>query len=202
MSVGKTTLVAAAFVSLLAWATPLPAQDTVLQMDAANTKIEFTLGDVLHTVRGTFQLKSGTVRFAPNTGVASGSVVVDVTSGNTGSKPRDRRMHNEILESQTYPEAVFTPTKVTGALASQGNSTVQVDGNFRLHGADHPMTLSFMVTVNGDSFTATTHMVIPYVAWGMKNPSTFILRVSEKVDLAITAAGHLETSGSAEPKSK
>jgi len=29
------------------------------------------------------------------------------------------------------------------------------------------------------------------VQWGMKNPSTFILRVSDKVDLDIAASGHL-----------
>jgi hypothetical protein len=29
------------------------------------------------------------------------------------------------------------------------------------------------------------------VQWGMKNPSTFILRVSDKVDLDIAASGRL-----------
>jgi hypothetical protein len=34
-------------------------------------------------------------------------------------------------------------------------------------------------------------MVIPYVAWGLKNPSTFILRVSDKLDLDFDATGQL-----------
>jgi hypothetical protein len=34
-------------------------------------------------------------------------------------------------------------------------------------------------------------MVLPYVAWGLKNPSTFILRVSDKLDLYIDATGRL-----------
>ena len=41
-----------------------------------NTKIEWTLSDVLHAVHGTFQLKSGSVHFDPDRGKAGGDVVV------------------------------------------------------------------------------------------------------------------------------
>src|ERR1700686_2361186 len=97
-----------------AGASSVAAQDLTLELDPAHTTIRFTLGDVLHTVNGTFKLKSGTIHFNPGTGTASGSVVVDVTSGDTGSNARDRKMHKEILESAKYPEATFTPTKVSG----------------------------------------------------------------------------------------
>jgi hypothetical protein len=32
------------------------------------------------------------------------------------------------------------------------------------------------------------------VAWGLKNPSTLFLRVSDKVNIDITATGHLAAS--------
>ena len=32
---------------------------------------------------------------------------------------------------------------------------------------------------------------LPYVSWGMKNPSTFVLRVDEKVAIEIHAAGRV-----------
>jgi len=51
-------------------------------------------------VHGTFQLKSGTIRFDPATSTASGAVIVDVTSGASGSAARDRKMHKDVLESQ------------------------------------------------------------------------------------------------------
>jgi hypothetical protein len=38
-------------------------------------------------------------------------------------------------------------------------------------------------------------MVVPYVRWGLKNPSTFILRVSDKLDLDINATGRLVEPG-------
>ncbi len=171
------------------------AQEMTVQLDPAKTNIAFTLGDVLHTVHGTFQLKSGTVHFNPATGAASGLVVVDVTSGDTGNRSRDKKMHKEILESAKYPDATLTPDKVSGQFNPQGASTLEVSGTFRLHGANHPVTLTFPIQVNGNAITMTTRMVIPYVRWGLKNPSTFILRVSDKLDLDIKAAGQLLPTG-------
>lgn len=184
-----------------ALATTVSAQEQTVALDPAHTAIKFTLGDVLHTVHGTFLLKSGTIRLNPATGVASGLVVVDVTTGDTGSKSRDRKMHKEILESSRYPEATFTPTGVSGASTLSDHQTYQISGIFRLHGADHPVTLIFPITLNGTSVAAQTHMVIPYVKWGLKNPSTFVLRVSDKLDLDIEANGQLvQTSARSEIK--
>src|ERR1700681_1422369 len=53
-------------------------EETVI-FDPARTTVDFTLGDVLHTVHGTFRLKSGVIHFDPDGGKASGSVVVDAT---------------------------------------------------------------------------------------------------------------------------
>ena len=167
----------------------LLAQDTTLELDPANTRIEFTLAATLHTVHGTFALKSGTIHFNPSTGSASGIIVVDATSGDSGNQGRDHKMHQEILESQRYPEITFTPTKLSGKVDLREDSTVQVDGTFRLHGADHPMSLTFPVQAKGNNLSVQSHIVIPYVSWGLKNPSTFLLHVSDKVDVDVTAVG-------------
>src|ERR1700730_11552276 len=84
-------------------ATRVAAQEMVLDLDPAQSEVNFTLSDVVHTVHGSFKLKSGTVRFDPTTGKAAGEVIVDVTSGNSGSPSRDSRMHKDILESSRYP---------------------------------------------------------------------------------------------------
>ena len=167
------------------------AQELTLQLDPAQTTIRFTLGDVLHTVNGSFKLKSGTIHFNPAVGTASGQIVVDVTSGDTGSKARDRKMHKDILESSKYPDATFTPTKVSGPPWLNDRETFEVTGVFNLHGTDHPVELTFPITLKGLILTTHTHMVLPYVAWGLKNPSTFILRVNDRVDLYIDATGRL-----------
>jgi polyisoprenoid-binding protein YceI len=172
-----------------AWLGPgsLAAAETVFDLDPSKTEIQFTLHDVLHTVHGTFHLKRGAIQWDPATGKASGEVVVDVTSGASGSQSRDRRMHKEILESQQYPEAVFTPDHLDGQVAPQGESQVDVHGTFRIHGAGHEMVLHFVVQAGGNQFSASTHFTLPYVNWGMKNPSNFLLKVDDKLEMDIHA---------------
>ena len=166
------------------------SQEISLDLDPAKTTIQFTLPGTVHTVHGSFKLKRGSIRFDPATGKIGGEAVVDATSGESGSDGRDRRMHAQILESARYPEIVFTPDRVEGAVAKQGASQVQVHGTFRIHGAEHEITLPVHVEVtemaNG-GVTARIHFTIPYVKWGLKDPSTFFLHVSDKLDIDIAA---------------
>jgi polyisoprenoid-binding protein YceI len=183
----KVTLAVPVAVCAALAAKPTLGQELTWELDPARTTVQFTLHDVLHTVQGHFQLKRGDLRFNPLTGKMGGEVVVDAASGASGSHARDRRMHKNILESARYPEIVFTPDRVAGMVALEGASQVTVHGMFRIHGTAHEMTLPFKVQIRGGRLTATTHFSIPYVRWGMKNPSTFLLRVSDKVDIDITA---------------
>jgi polyisoprenoid-binding protein YceI len=169
----------------------LAGADTVFELTPAKTEIAFTLGDTLHTVHGTFKLKRGNIRFDPETGKAAGEIVIDVPSGASGSGSRDKRMQKEILESQKYPEAVFTPDRVEGRLAAQGPSEIDAHGKFNIHGADHELTLHFKIQAEGNQYTASTRFTIPYVQWGMKNPSNFLLKVDDKVEMEVKAVAAL-----------
>jgi polyisoprenoid-binding protein YceI len=173
----------------LSLAVPVVAQEGVLELDPAQTQVNFSLGDILHTVHGAFKLKRGTVKFDPSTGHASGLVVVDATSGDSGSHARYHKMHKDILESAQYPEITFTPERVQGAVSPQGDSQVQVSGIFNIHGAGHPLTLIVQVHRAGGQLTADTRFAVPYVSWGLKNPSTFFLRVNNTVDISVHAVG-------------
>jgi polyisoprenoid-binding protein YceI len=173
-------------------ASPAPAQETELELDPGQTQVNFTLGDILHTVHGSFKLKRGTVKFDPTTGHASGLVMIDATSGNSGSNARDHKMHKDVLESAQYPEITFAPQQVKGQVLPQGNFKVEVLGTFTLHGANHPLTLVVDAHLTGDQLTADTQFTIPYEAWGLKNPSTLFLRVNDTVDLAIHAVGQIK----------
>jgi hypothetical protein len=64
-----------------------------------------------------------------------------------------------------------------GKIELEGDSKVQVDGILSLHGSDHVMTLTLAVETKGNSLSVRTHVVIPYVEWGLNNPSTFLLHV-------------------------
>jgi len=158
-------------------------------IDPANSTVQFTLGALLHTVHGTFRIKSGAVRFDPNSGKASGQISVDVRSGNTGEGTRDRQMHANILESERFPDAVFSPDRSNGRLASSGASDVEVHGLLRIHGRDHEMTIPVRVQMQNASLTARAKFTVPYVSWGMRDPSTFVLQVAKSVDVDVTLVG-------------
>jgi polyisoprenoid-binding protein YceI len=163
--------------------------EIVLEFVPAQTTVTFTLGDTLHTVHGGFELKRGRVNYSLSTGDVSGEIVLDATSGHSGNGMRDKKMHKEILESAKYPDIVFRPDRVEGKVLPEGTSTVQVHGIFSIHGSDHEMTLPVQVEMAPDHWTATAHFVVPYTKWGIKNPSTFILRVSESVEIDVHASG-------------
>jgi len=165
-----------------------PAQDADYQIDPAQSSVKFTLGDVLHSVRGTFKLKQGDLQVAAD-GKASGQIVVDATTGDSGSGMRDRKMHKEVLESASYPEISFRPDRIEGAVASSGKSSVMVHGVFNIHGVDREITVPAQVETSADHWTATVHFTVPYQKWGMKNPSTLFLRVNDTVEIDLAAAG-------------
>ena len=173
------------------------AEEIVFDLDQAQTDIKFTLADVLHTVHGAFQLRKGTIRYDPATGKAGGEVIVDVGSGNSGGGARDRKMHKEVLESARFPDAVFSPTSVDGKFQPQGTSELEVHGLFQIHGASHELTLHAHVETSGDRLTTVLRSELTYTQWGIKNPSTLFLRVSDKVQLEIRASGRRNAGGSA-----
>jgi polyisoprenoid-binding protein YceI len=117
-------------------------------------------------------------------------VIVDVTSGESGSRARDRRMHKDILESSRYPDAVFAPDHFDGHFGPEGSVDLQVHGVFKIPGTEHEVTFPMRIEMQGEQVTATMHFVVPYVKWGMKNPSNFLLRVGDKVQIEIRTSGH------------
>ena len=82
-------------------------------LDPAQTEIHWKLSG-LHTVHGTFKLKSGEFLFNPKTGLAEGEILVDATTGESGNAARDKRMQDEVLESNRYPAIFYHPTEIKG----------------------------------------------------------------------------------------
>ena len=177
-----------AIVSLL-WVTLAAAQEMVFQVDPAQSKVSYTLEATMHTVHGTFRLKPSSIQFNPQTGAASGAFIVDATTGESGDSGRDKKMHKEVLESAKYPEIRFTVQQFKGTLPAGGSSPAQLTGTLTLHGGDHPMTVTAPVEISNGRATADVHFVVPYVQWGMKNPSVLFLRVSDKVEIVVHAVG-------------
>jgi polyisoprenoid-binding protein YceI len=171
----------------------LPGLAETFELQPQETRIAFTLGATLHTVHGTLRARRGSVRFDPATGAASGEIVLDAASAETGNASRDRDMHGKILESARYPEIVWRIDRVDGFPRGEARSArVTLQGSLSIHGASHPLTTTAEVAVGADRrVTATAAFKIPYVTWGMKDPSTFVLRVDKEVGVEVRAAGRL-----------
>ena len=113
-------------------------------------------------------------------------------SGNSGNGTRDSKMKKEILETAKFPEIVFTPKHVSGYAAGQESFTVQVAGDFTIHGGTHALTMTMPVTIKSNVVEAHSKFVVPYEEWGMKNPSTLFLKVEKTVAITITAVGEAQ----------
>ena len=170
------------------------AQQKTFTLDPAQTKVNFTVDSTLHTVHGDFRLKRGSIQFDNSTGAATGELVVDSSSGESGSDGRDKRMHKDILESPKYSDIVFTPQHVKGTVANEGKSTVEVEGTLTMHGKSKPLTMPLEVELQNGTGSADGTFSVKYQEWGMKNPSTFILRVNDTVHIHVHAMGKITTS--------
>ena len=121
----------------------------------------------------------------------SGSVVVLAASGKTGNDSRDKKMKNDILQVERYTTVSFEPKSYAGDIASSGDSTIQVTGMFTLLGTAHEITVPILVHIDGASATAKAHFVVPYVQWGLKNPSFLIWKADNDVAIDLNLTGRL-----------
>ncbi|MBV8138894.1 MAG: YceI family protein [Deltaproteobacteria bacterium] len=160
-----------------------------LELDPSKTQIEFRLPGSLHTTHGTFKLERGTIIGDQATGKAGGSIVVDARSGDTGIGARDNEMRESVLEAQRYPEITFDPQHFTVELRGGGQFQATMQGVLRLQGGSHDVTLTAQGQLVGDKLTATAHFSVPYVDWGLKDPSVLFLTVAKQVDIDIATAG-------------
>jgi len=165
------------------------AQHRTFTVNPGSSQVAFALGGSGHHVQGTFHVQSGSIDFDPGAATMSGSVVVAAGSGNSGDKGRDKKMDSDVLEVDRFAEISFMPKSYQGTLAPAGDSALQVSGIFTLHGAPHDITVPMQVHIEGSNLTAKGHLIVPYVQWGLKDPSVFILKVAKAVDIDLSLAG-------------
>jgi len=183
-----TTLLA---VLALAASATASADQRTLTLDPARTTASFTLGATLHTVHGSAPVARGVIVFDPDGGAASGEITVDANRADTGSAKRDREMHENVLVSARHPTIVLRPTRVEGRLPEAGTTTLTVHGTIELVGRQHEITVPVEVAVTQDEVTIRAEFDLPYVEWGLHDPSAFLLKVDRFVTVAVAGAGTL-----------
>jgi polyisoprenoid-binding protein YceI len=167
------------------------AQHQTLTVNPDAGKVGFALGGNTHHVDGTFHVQSGSIDFDRGAQIISGSVVVAAGSGNSGDQSRDKKMNSDVLDVAHFAEISFAPKSYQGTVAASGDSTIQVTGVFTLHGTPHDLTVPMQIHIDGATLTAKTQFQVPYVQWGLKDPSIFVLKVAKAVDIDLTLVGSL-----------
>jgi hypothetical protein len=75
-----------------------------------------------------------------------------------------------------------------------GPSDGNLRGVFSIHGADHDLVASVHADLAGDRWTGTTKFAVPYVKWGIKDPSNFLLKVKPVVTVELELSGEVKSS--------
>ena len=174
---------------LLAPAAVAQHETFVVNPDASEVKM--TLNTTHEVVIGAFHVQSGSIEFDRGNPEMSGSVVVFAGSGKTGNDSRDKKMNKDILEVERHATVSFEPKTYTGAIETSGESTIQATGIFTLLGTPHEITIPILVHLDDTTATAKAHFIVPYVQWGLKNPSFLIWKADNDVAIDISLTGRL-----------
>ena len=167
------------------------AQHQTLAVNPDASEVKMTLKTTHELVNGAFHIQSGSVEFDGSTPQMSGSVVVLAGSGKTGNGSRDKKMNKEILRIEQHATVSFEPKSYAGVIALSGDSTIQVTGIFTLLGTPHEITIPILVHLEGTTATAKAHLVVPYIQWGLKDPSFLFWKAEQDVAIDLFLTGRL-----------
>ena len=167
------------------------AQHQTFVVNPDSSEVKIALKTTHELVNGSFHAQAGSIEFDPSSPRMSGSVVVLAGGGKTGNDSRDKKMNKDILKVEKYATVSFEPKTYTGAIALSGDSTIQVTGNFTLLGTPHEITIPILVHIEGTTATVKAHFVVPYVQWGLKNPSFLFWKADDDVTIDLFLTGRL-----------
>lgn len=93
------------------------------------------------------------------------------------AKDRDEinlRMHDEVLESDSFPDIVYESTRASASKTGEGQHWAAITGELGMHGVKRNQPISARISVNGDTLRAT---------------GEFSVRLSDYEIRPVTAAG-------------
>lgn len=167
------------------------AQQRTFVVNPDASQVKMTLSTTHEIVNGTFHIQSGSIEFDRDTPKLSGLIVVVADSGKTGNSHRDKKMDKDVLKVKQYTTVSFEPKTYAGVIASLGDSTIQVTGIFTLLGTPHEITVPVQMHLSDSDAVAKAHFVVPYIQWGLKNPSFLFWKASNDVAIDLSLVGTL-----------
>ena len=167
------------------------AQHQTFAVNPDASEIKMTLNTTHEVVNGAFHLQSGSINFDRTASTISGIVIVAAGSGKTGNDSRDKKMNKDILKVNEFATVSFAPKTYNGTIAASGDSSIQVRGVFTLLGTAHDLTIPMQIHIDGSKVTTKGQFVVPYVQWGLKNPSFLIWKAEDNVTMDVNLVGQV-----------
>jgi polyisoprenoid-binding protein YceI len=167
------------------------AQHQTFAVNPNASEIKMKLNTTHEVVNGTFHVQSGSINFDRTASQISGIVIVGADSGKTGNDSRDKKMNKDILKVDRFATVSFAPKTYVGTITASGDSTIQVSGVFTLLGTPHDLTIPMQFHIDGSKATAKGQFVVPYVQWGLKNPSFLIWKAENNVGIDLNLVGQI-----------
>jgi polyisoprenoid-binding protein YceI len=104
-------------------------------------------------------------------------------------KDRDeinRRMHDEVLESDSYSEIVYECSKVSASKTGDGQYWVALNGDLSLHGVMRNQPVSARVILNGDTLRAAGDLSVRQSDYDIKPVSAVggTVRLKDEIKLS------------------
>lgn len=117
------------------------------------------------------------------------TVTVDLRTLKSDSSRRDSTLKTRGLETDKYPEAVFTLNGIEGAdkIPADGKEvSFKLAGSMKIHGTEKPMVFDTKAKLQGDTFQLTSVVNFKMTDFGITPPSTAgMLTVKEEVKLEV-----------------
>lgn len=118
----------------------------------------------------------GEVRFSPEAStppivrirIRAASLVVQNDAADRDRREMERLMHDEVLETATYPEILYEADQGTVKTAPDGRHRVDFAGELSLHGVTRPQRLTALVAVSTDNARATGELAFRQTDFGIK----------------------------------
>lgn len=118
----------------------IPAAADTYSIDAARSRIAFSVRHLLGTARGEFRNFSGTIEVDPHQPERSSVTVrIQVPSIDTQIRKRDEHLLSaDFFDAKKFPEILFRSRSVRRTALNQG----EITGDLTMHGVTRPLTLS------------------------------------------------------------
>ena len=187
-------------------ATPAPAGGLALSIIPGRSSAAFRVNEQLvgkdlpGDAVGSTAAVSGVIALAPDGGLdqSQSRVVVDLNGLRTDNAMRDAFVRRNVLEVDSYPNAVFVPVRAEGLpfpLPESGAATFRLVGTLTIHGTSREVTWDVTARRAGGDVSGTANATITFTDFGLVSPKVgAVISVSNEIRLEISLVATVVTT--------